>query len=421
MGAERERVQSFGSLGNGLRDASPWYLWGPYLSERQWGTVGEDYSPNGEAWGYLPHDRARSQAYRWGEDGLAGFSDVEQRMCLALALWNGRDPILKERAYGLTGAEGNHGEDVKEYWWYCDTMRDFWRSHQGLIGEFATRFVGSSDLYGGRGRRPTASVNLITVHDGFTLADLVSYDTKHNEANREDNRDGADDNRSWNCGAEGPVNDRAVLALRARQKRALLTTLMLSFGVPLLLGGDEFGRTQHGNNNAYCQDGPMTWFDWDSADEELLEFTRRLIAFRRAHPVFRRRRFLSGIDWQQLRWYAPAGTIMTGEQWADPNGRSVAVYLEGQDAPDTATDGSLLIDDDFLMLINSGWEAVDFVLPPTCAGQDWTVEIDSFDPSAAATHGKPSAGDQVTVSPRSILLLRGTARSAKRAGNHGRI
>ena len=204
----------------------------------------------------------------------------------------------------------------------------------GVLGEFATRFAGSSDLYGGRGRRPTASINLITVHDGFTLADLVSYDHKHNQANGTGNEGGSDDNRSWNCGAEGPTDNAGVLALRARQQRALLTTLLLSFGVPLLLGGDELGRTQQGNNNPYCLDGPLTWFDWAHVDDDLLAFTRQVIAFRLAHPVFRRKRFLSGVDPGMLRWYTPAGTIITGEQWADPGARSLAIHLEGQDEPD---------------------------------------------------------------------------------------
>jgi isoamylase len=288
---------------------------------------------------------------------------------------------------------------------YRDTVRDFWRG-RAPVAEFATRFAGSSDLYGGRGRRPTSSVNLITVHDGFTLADLVSYDRKHNEANGEANRDGTDDNRSWNCGAEGPTDDPGVRALRASQQRALLTTLMLSFGVPLLLGGDEFGRTQQGNNNAYCQDGPMTWFDWDDVDEELLAFTRRLVAFRLAHPVFRRRRFLAGVDWRQLRWYTPAGTIVTGEQWADPNARSVAIYLDGTDGPDHAADGTLLVDDDFLVLVNGWWEPLEFVLPPTRPGQTWQAEIDTFDPEAVAGD-KRTAGEAVTAGPRSIMLLRG--------------
>ena len=296
---------------------------------------------------------------------------------------------------------------------YRDTMRDFWRSHDGLLDEFATRFAGSSDLYGSRGRRPTASVNLITVHDGFTLADLVSYDTKHNEANGEGNRDGADDNRSWNCGVEGPTDDATVRTLRGRQQRALLTTLMLSFGVPLLLGGDELGRTQRGNNNAYCQDGELTWFDWGHVDEDLLAFTRTLIAFRLAHPVFRRRRFLSGIDRSLLRWFTPAGTVVTAEQWGDPGARGVAIHLEGQDAPDHAADGSPLLDDDFLVLVNAWWQPLEFVLPAICAGQQWVAEIDTFEPSAVTAHAKRHAGDRVAAGPRSIVVLRGTAETGQ--------
>jgi isoamylase len=230
---------------------------------------------------------------------------------------------------------------------------------------------------------------------------------KHNEANGEDNRDGADDNRSWNCGAEGPTTDESILDLRARQQRALLTTLMLSFGVPMLLGGDELGRTQRGNNNGYCQDNPLTWFDWAHVDEDLLAFTRRLIAFRRAHPVFRRRRFLSGADWEQLRWYTPAGTIVTGPEWADPNGRSMAIYLDGADQPDHAADGHELIDDDFLVLVNAWWEHLEFVVPPTRPGQAWTAEIDSFDPAGTARRGKVGTGERLTAGPRSIVVLRG--------------
>ena len=188
---------------------------------------------------------------------------------------------------------------------YRDTMRDFWRSHPVGMREFATRFCGSADMFGRGLRRPTASVNLITVHDGFTLRDLVSYDTKHNEANGEANHDGTDDNRSWNCGAEGPTDDPDVLALRARQSRAMLATLLLSFGVPMLLGGDEMGRTQQGNNNAYCQDNEMTWFDWADPDTGLLAFTRRLIALRKAHPVFRRNRFLAGAEAYELALVHP--------------------------------------------------------------------------------------------------------------------
>jgi glycogen operon protein len=286
-------------------------------------------------------------------------------------------------------------------------MRDFWRSHGGLLGEFADRFSGSSDLFAGRGRRPTASVNLITVHDGFTLHDLVSYNDKHNEANGEDNRDGTDDNRSWNCGVEGPSPDPAVLDLRARQRRAMLTTLLLSFGVPLVLGGDELGRTQQGNNNAYSQDNSLTWFDWSHADTDLLAFTKKLIALRQAHPVFRRRRFLAGAEASQLGWYTPSGTAMTPDEWDDPDGRALMIYLDGADDPDRAEDGSLLFDDDFLVLVNAWWEPLDFVVPPSRPDQVWHGEIDTFTAVAPRVPEPLTAGGTVTVGPRSVVVLCG--------------
>jgi isoamylase len=289
---------------------------------------------------------------------------------------------------------------------YRDLMRDFWHSHGGLLGEFASRFSGSSDLYSSAGRRPTASINFITVHDGFTLADLVSYNTKHNEANGEANRDGTDDNRSWNCGAEGPSTDPGIVDLRTRQRRAFLTTLLLSFGVPMLLGGDELGRTQQGNNNAYCQDNAMTWFDWASADKQLISFTKELIALRQAHPVFRRRRFLAGVEATELRWYTPAGTQMTPAQWGDPGARSVAIYLDGADDPDRAADGSLLTDDDFLLLINAWWEPLDFLVPSIRADQTWHLEIDTYGPSSVRIPNESTTSDRITVQPRSIVVLR---------------
>ena len=291
---------------------------------------------------------------------------------------------------------------------YRDAMRDFWRSHPIGIGEFATRFCGSADLYSGaERRRPTASVNLFTVHDGFTLTDLVSYNDKHNEANGEHNRDGTDDNRSWNCGAEGPTTDPAILALRERQRRAMLTTQLLSFGVPMLLGGDERGRTQQGNNNAYCQDNELTWFDWSNGDEDLLAYTRRLIAFRRQHPVFRRRRFLAGKEASELLWFTFAGKPMTSADWADPGALSLAVYLDGSDDPDRAEDGTALLDDDFLVLFNAWWEPLEFVIPATRDGLAWVAEIDSYDPAAPAAAPHRKAGDPVTVGPRSVAVLRG--------------
>jgi glycogen operon protein len=294
---------------------------------------------------------------------------------------------------------------------YRDSMRDFWRSQKtGGIAEFATRFAGSSDLYGRGGRAPSASVNLITVHDGFTLRDLVSYDTKHNEANGEANRDGTSDNRSWNCGAEGPTPDPGVLALRARQCRAMLTTLLLSFGVPLLLGGDELGRTQAGNNNAYCQDNEISWYDWSAVDDGLLSFTASLVAFRRAHPVFRRHRFLTGAQTAELSWFTPAGTPMTSGDWSDPNALAVGIYLDGSDDPDRAADGTLLLDDDFLVLVNAWWEPLDFTIPPARPGQAWLLAIDSYDPQRAIGDGAAAsqrAGERVTVGSRSVCVLRG--------------
>ena len=246
---------------------------------------------------------------------------------------------------------------------YRDSMRDFWRGREVGVAEFATRFSGSSDLYGAARRRPTASVNLITVHDGFTVRDLVSYDEKHNQANGEQNRDGTDDNRSWNCGAEGPSSDPEVNALRARQSRAMLSTLLLSFGLPLLLGGDEIGRTQGGNNNAYCQDNEISWVDWEAADTGLRNFVKRLLALRRGHPVFRRQRFLTGAEAAELGWYSCSGVPLTDQQWADPTMHAIAVYLDGTDAPDEAEDGTPLLDDDFLVLVNGWREPVTFTLP----------------------------------------------------------
>ena len=290
---------------------------------------------------------------------------------------------------------------------YRDTMRDFWRSHGGLLGDFATRLTGSSDLYGGAGRRPTSSVNMITAHDGFTLADLVSYDSKHNEANGEANSDGTDDNRSWNCGVEGPTTDGEILALRRRQSRAMLATLLLSFGIPMIVGGDELGRTQQGNNNAYCQDNSITWFDWSAVDEDLLAFTRQLVAFRQTHPVFRRRRFLVGAEAGELLWFTPAGTPVTAAEWRDPDARSLALYLDGADAPDLAADGRPMIDDDFLLLVNAWWEPLTFTVPPTRPGQTWCREIDTFDPTAGRSTERSSVADPVAVGPRSVVVLRG--------------
>ncbi|MFA5882517.1 MAG: glycogen debranching protein GlgX [Acidimicrobiia bacterium] len=291
---------------------------------------------------------------------------------------------------------------------YRDSVRDFWRSHEGMAGELATRITGSSDLYGEAGRGPTASVNFVTAHDGFTLRDLVSYDAKHNHANGDDNRDGADDNRSWNCGVEGPTDDPAVHALRARQSRAFLATLLCSFGVPMLLGGDELGRTQLGNNNAYCQDDEISWFDWDHVDHDLLAFTRGLIAFRRAHPVFRRRRFLAGMEASELAWFGTNGQPMTGADWVDPATRCVTLFLDGHDAPDRAHDGRPLVDDDFLLVVNAWWEPLAVALPGAGRHRAWRPVFDTTTGEFASVDAPAvAAGDPVTAGPRSLTVLRG--------------
>jgi len=291
---------------------------------------------------------------------------------------------------------------------YRDTVRDYWRSSAGTLPDLATRLSGSRDLYGHGGRRPNASVNLVTVHDGFTLADLVSYNTKHNEANGEDNRDGTDDNRSWNCGTEGSTDDPAVLELRARQRRNFIATLMLSEGVPLLLGGDEFARSQGGNNNAYCQDSELTWFDWTAAaqNSDLIDFTARLCRLREQHPVFRRRQFFSGAPAHDsgrddLDWYRPDGKAMTSQDWNDANALALTMALSGSTGDDAHPD------DPFLILFNAWWEPLDFSVPESLRGLDWRIEIDTAEPAAAGRPVDPSTSVQLTG--RSLTLLHGTS------------
>jgi isoamylase len=295
---------------------------------------------------------------------------------------------------------------------YRDTVRDFWRGTGGTAPDFATRFAGSSDLYAGAGRRPTSSVNFVTVHDGFTLADLVTYDGKHNEANGEDNRDGTDDNRSWNSGAEGPTGDPGVVALRARRTRSMLATLLLSFGVPMLLGGDEQGRSQQGNNNAYCQDNRLSWFDWASIDADLLGFTTGLIGFRRAHPVFRRRRFLAGVEAANLRWFTPAGTPMTDGDWGNEATRCLAIYLDGTDDPDTDAEGVPLLDDDFLVVVNGWKDPVDVVIPDIRPAVRWSVAVDTsaLRWPAGGEVGARGAGESAGVAGYSVTVLRSPGR-----------
>jgi isoamylase len=288
-------------------------------------------------------------------------------------------------------------------------VRDFWRGEDKTLDEFAYRFTGSSDLYESGGRRPFASVNFVTAHDGFTLADLVSYNEKHNEANGEDNNDGESHNRSWNCGVEGPTADPAVIELRARQMRNLLATLLLSQGVPMLLGGDEMGRTQGGNNNAYCQDNDVSWFDWDHQDGELVAFTQRLISLRNNHPVFRRRHFfqgqpLHGAGVSDIAWFRAEGTEMTDTDWHEGYAKTLGVFLNGDAIPDLGARGERITDDSFLVLFNAHDGQVEFVLPPEEFGERWVKVLDTADAFDEGLQFK--AAEALPVESRSLVLLR---------------
>ena len=296
---------------------------------------------------------------------------------------------------------------------YRDTVRDFWRGEPATLGEFASRISGSNDLYGHSGRKPIASVNFVVAHDGFTLRDLVSYNDKHNEANGEGGADGESHNRSWNCGVEGPTDDPEVKELRLRQQRNFLTTLLLSQGVPMLAHGDELGRTQEGNNNAYCQDTALAWMDWqlDADQEELLEFTRSLVALRRDHPVFRRRRFFAGSadhggesEVGDIAWFEPNGEHMDAESWANGYARSVAVFLNGDAIHEPDPRGQRIVDDSFLICFNAHYEAIDFTIPTADYGAGWQLVVDTTDPAALVTMHLP--GGEVTVGPRSVVVLR---------------
>jgi glycogen operon protein len=290
---------------------------------------------------------------------------------------------------------------------YRDTVRDFWRGQPASVPEFASRLSGSSDLYETSARRPVASINFVTCHDGFTLADLVSYNSKHNEANGDGNADGSNDNRSWNCGTEGPADDPAITELRNRQARNFFATLLLSQGVPMLLAGDELGRTQQGNNNAYCQDNELSWVDWESAGKhaDLLEFTRDLITLRREHPVFRRRRFFSGElgGQRDISWLTPAGTEMTHADWQASYTRSLAVLLNGEAITEPGSRGEPITDQSFLLLFNAHDEPVTFALP----GSGWRVVIDTAVAAGSAPTAAepPSPVSQREVAGRAVVVL----------------
>ncbi len=292
---------------------------------------------------------------------------------------------------------------------YRDTVRDYWRGEDQTLAEFANRLTGSADLYRDDGRKPHASVNFVTAHDGFTLRDLVSYNEKHNEANGEENRDGESHNRSWNCGVEGPSEDPAVLQCRARQSRNLLATLLLSQGIPMMLGGDELGRTQRGNNNAYCQDNELSWFDWDAVDRPLLEFTRRVVRLKRDHPVFQRRRWfkgrpLYGKDVADIAWFRPDGEQMSEEDWQKGFAKSFAMFLNGDALRDLDEAGNILRDDSFLLLFNAHHEPLRFALPAASFGNRWTVEVDTTVDAGTASRAV-AAGELVDVSGRALLVL----------------
>ncbi|GGM49707.1 glycogen operon protein GlgX homolog [Longimycelium tulufanense] len=315
---------------------------------------------------------------------------------------------------------------------FRDTVRDFWRGQPATLGEFASRITGSSDLYQDDGRRPYASINFVTAHDGFTLADLVSYNDKHNDANGEGNRDGHSDNRSWNCGAEGPTDDAAVNKLRSQQRRNFLTTLFLSQGVPMLSHGDELGRTQRGNNNAYCQDNELSWMDWSLAEknQDLLDFTRAVAEMRRAHPVFRRRRFFGGRpirkgdELRDIAWFTPRGTEMTEQDWESGFGRSITVFLNGNGIPDVDRYGRRIRDDSFLLCFNAHDDTMNFTMPSAEYGGEWTVVLDTntgevlscgggqvtgvIAGGAPATPRSVLAGRALPVNGRSLVLLERT-------------
>ena len=296
---------------------------------------------------------------------------------------------------------------------YRDVIRDYWRGEGGLIGDLAFRLTGSSDLYESGGRRPYASINFVTAHDGFTLRDLVSYNDKHNEANLEDNRDGESHNRSWNCGAEGETQDKQVQALRAQQRRNLIATLLLSQGVPMIVAGDEAGRTQHGNNNAYCQDNGISWINWELSveDREFLSFVQRLIRIRTRHPVFRRQKFfqgrrIRGAEVKDITWLRPDGAEMTDEEWHHSFARCLGVLLAGDAIGEFDRRGELIRDDNFLLLINAHYEDIPFTVPPLPPVARWEVLIDTSQPGGMhAERQYHYPGEQYPLKARSLVLL----------------
>ncbi|HEY9691057.1 MAG TPA: glycogen debranching protein GlgX [Oculatellaceae cyanobacterium] len=296
---------------------------------------------------------------------------------------------------------------------YRDTVRDFWRGADQTLGEFAYRFTGSADLYQTNGRSPYASINFITAHDGFTLFDLVSYNEKHNDANGEDNNDGDSHNRSWNCGAEGQTDDPGIIAIREQQKRNFLVTLFLSQGVPMLVSGDEMERTQHGNNNAYCQDNEISWLNWEFPElkADLLDFTRELIFFRRKHPVFKRRKWFQGKPIygktvNDIGWFDPNGNEMAEEQWDVGYSKAIGLFLNGEEIPRRGRQGQRIMDESFLLFFNAHWELIEFTLPVVLQDREWTVVIDTKEPHFVHNGSSYTGNKAVPVTGRSVVVLR---------------
>ena len=306
---------------------------------------------------------------------------------------------------------------------YRDTVRDFWRSQPSTLPEFASRLMGSSDLYQVNGRRPVASVNFITAHDGFTMNDLVSYNEKHNEANGEGNRDGESNNRSWNCGVEGPTNIPDVNDLRQRQMRNMFATLLFSQGIPMICGGDEVARTQQGNNNAYCQDNEISWTNWhlDKRRKELLAFVSKLIHLRLDHPVLHRRRFFTGREpgddsntIPQVEWFDHTGSIMDMDDWQNTHAFSMMIYLNGSDIPEVDWYGNRMVDNDFILIFNAHYEPIMFTLPDERYGRKWQLVVDTHNPNEPALSYE--AGFMITAQSRSFLMLMSDKKPKKPMG-----
>ena len=356
-----------------------------------------------------------------------GFREVEQVSAFFDVI--SQDPVISQAKliaepwdYGPDGYKAGRFPILWSEWnaQYRDSMRDFWRGAATGVGDIAYRLTGSSDLYQSDGRRPYASINFVTCHDGFTLNDLVSYNDKHNEANGEENRDGTNDNRSWNCGVEGPTDDVELTQRRERQKRNLLASLLLSAGVPMLLAGDEFGRTQQGNNNAYCQDNEISWIDWQLNDEweggwgSLHEFTRALITLRRNHPVFRRRKFfqgqaIHGSGVKDIGWFTPDGAEMDETHWRAPDISTLAVFLNGEELPDRGPLGERIIDASFLLLLDGGTEPALFTLPGEPWGKEYELVVDTglaFVLPPGSDAPAYAAGEELSMTSRSLALLR---------------